>query len=188
MQQAVETTTNSFKPKDPNLGMILEIFFIKEDMKANANFQALSKAGIGSAHSTVTNKRIDQLQSHTISPIEQNVMYEKTLIEMAPVVNTIQTNQLSVAPSAAAASEPKTEMQIILAAITNLSNPTPPVVTKPKTKMRQILALLIAKVCSKNGRSGGGGGCDGLRNNNLNNNCNGCCKVSTKPNLHYKFY
>ena len=40
-------------------------FFIKEDLKATDNFQALSKAGIGSAHSAIANERIDQLQSHT---------------------------------------------------------------------------------------------------------------------------
>ena len=39
------------------------------------------------------------------------------------------------APSAAATSKPKTEIQTILAAITNLSNSTPPAVTKPKMEM-----------------------------------------------------
>jgi len=40
-------------------------------------------------------------------------------------------------------------MQTILAAITNLSCPTPPVVAKPKTEMQQIFALLTAKAGSE---------------------------------------
>ena len=107
---------------------------------------------------------------------------------MTHVVNTIQTNKSSVAPPLAAASEANTEMQTILAAITNLSNPTPSVVTKPKIEMQQILALLTAKASSENTGGGGGCRCRCNNNNNPNNSHNNCRKVSTKSNLRYKFY
>ena len=73
-------------------------------------------------------------------------------------------------------------MQTILAAITNLSYPTPPVVAKPKTEMQQI--LLTAKTGSNSTSLSGdpGGGSDN-QNTNTNNNCNGRCKVSVKRNL-----
>ena len=110
-------------------------FFIEEDLKATDNFQALSQAGIGSAHNTVTDERIDQLQSHTSSLIDRNATYDKALTDLALVVNTLQENQSSAPTPAPAASAPPTDMQTILAAITNLQQPTP-VITKPKTEMQ----------------------------------------------------
>ena len=125
-------------------------FFVREDLKATANFQALSKTGIGSVHSAITNEHIDQLQSHTSNLIEQNETYETALIKMAHVISTIQLNQSTAAPPPPPppppASKPSNEMQTILAAITNLNCPTPPVVAKPKTEMQQILALLTRTV------------------------------------------
>ena len=102
-------------------------------------------------------------------------------------------------------------MQAILSAITNLQQPICPVVPpKPKTKLQQILALLTSNAGNENSNSGGGGG--GRRNNNNNNNSGGGKnnnnnnnnnsgggnnsnntrskgrKVSTKPNVRYKYY
>ena len=93
MQQPVNGYYKRVQAKGPKSWNDKQQLFIKEDLKATDNFQALSKAGIDSAHSAVTNKRIDQLQSHTSSLIERNVTYEKTLTKMAHVVNTIQKNQ-----------------------------------------------------------------------------------------------
>ena len=113
---------------------------------------------------------------------------------MAHVVNTIQSNQSTATPSAAAAdaSAPTNEMKTILAAVTNLSCTTPPVVAKPKTEMQQILTLLTAQAGSENAGPGGGGGNNRRRNNNgnnnNNNNRNGGHRVSVKPNIQYKFY
>ena len=64
-------------------------FFIKEDLKATDSFQALSKAGICSAHNAVTDEGIDQLQSHTSSLIEQNATYNKALTKIALVINNL---------------------------------------------------------------------------------------------------
>ena len=66
-------------------------------------------------------------------------------MELALVVNNLQSNQSSAAQPAAAASEPKTEMQTILAAITNLSCPTPSVVTKPKPETVGQINMRIKK-------------------------------------------
>ena len=68
--------------------------------------------------------------------MERNATYGKALTEMAHVVNTIQTNQSTAVPSAAATdtSAPTNEMRTILAAITNLSRTTPPVVAKQRRK------------------------------------------------------
>ena len=68
-------------------------FFIKEDLKVTDNFQALSQAGIGSAHNAVTDERIDQLQSHTSTLIERNATYDKAMTDLALVVNSIQEKQ-----------------------------------------------------------------------------------------------
>ena len=88
-------------------------------------------------------------------------------------------------------------MQTIIAATTNLRQPTP-VITRPKKEMQQILALLTANAGNENNGGGGGGG--GRRNNNGNNNGgnnNGNNpnntrskgrKVSTTPTICYKFY
>ena len=111
MQQAVDDYHKLFQAEGTKSWNDTWKFFIKEDLKATDNFQALVKAGIGSAHSTITDKRINQLQSHTSGLLERNAMYKKALTDMAHVVNTIQTNQLSAAPSVAApASESKNEM------------------------------------------------------------------------------
>ena len=129
-------------------------------------------------------------------------MYKKALTELAHVVNTIQTNQSSAAAPSAAASEPKAEIQTSLAAIINLSHPNPPVSSKSKTEMQQMLALLTAKAGTENTSGGGGGGggsggssgsggsggCCNNNPNNPNNTRNNCCKVSTKPNIRYKHY
>ena len=143
-------------------------FFIAEDLKTSDNFQALSQAGISSAHNAITDKRIDQLQSHTSTLIKRNATYDKALTDLALVVNSLQDNQGSAPTPAPAASAPPTDMQTILVAITNLQQPTCPVVPpKPKTELQQILALLTANAGNKN--SGGGGGGNGSRRNNNNN-------------------
>ena len=102
---------------------------------------------------------------------------------MANVISTMQSNHSSAAPLAAAASESTNKMQTILAAITNLSRPTPPVITKPKTEIQQILALLTARAGSENAGGGGGGNRNRNNRNNNNGNSNGRCKVSIILNL-----
>ena len=83
-------------------------FFITEDLKASDNFQALSKAGIGSVHNAVTVERIDQLQNHTSTLIERNATYDKALTDLALVVNSLQENHtFTQAPTASA---PATDM------------------------------------------------------------------------------
>ena len=152
------------------------------------NFQALSKAGIGSAYSAINNECIDQLQCHT-TKLSNKASHETALTKVAYIINTIQSNQSDAAPSTAA-SRPPTEIETILVAITNLQRPVPPV-AKQKKEMQQILVLLTAKVGSKNADYGGGngGGNQNIRsNNNNNNNCNKGQHVSVTPNLRYNFY
>ena len=176
-------------------------------MKATDNFQTLSQAGIDSAHNAVTDERIEQLQSHISSLIDSNVTYDKALTDLALVVNTLKENQSSTATPAPAAGAPQNDMQTILAAITNLQQPTP-VITKAKTEMQHILALLTANAGNKNGGGGNRGGGNGERHNSNNNNNNGNNnnnnnggnnggnnpnnrngrRQSTTPNLRYKFY
>ena len=88
-------TTKKVQSEGPMSWNDTRKFFIQEDLKATDNFQALSQAGIGSAHNTVTDERIDQLQSHTISLIDRNATYNKALTDLALVVNTLQENQSS---------------------------------------------------------------------------------------------
>ena len=149
--------------------MILKKFFIKDDLKILDIYQALSKAGIGSAHNVVTDERIDQLQVNAQELMNKNATYKRALADMAHVVNTIQLNQSTAAPTAAATSAPANEMQIILNAITNLSRPVP-VVAKPMTEMQQILALLTAQAGGSKNSGPGGGGRNSQRRINNNNN------------------
>mmetsp|Transcript_13242 Transcript_13242/g.14192 ORF Transcript_13242/g.14192 Transcript_13242/m.14192 type:complete len:84 (-) Transcript_13242:310-561(-) len=79
------------------------------------------------------------------------------MTKMTYVINTIQSNQSNAASSLAVASQPPTEIETILAAITNLQRPVPPV-AKTKTEMQQTLALLTAKAGLENAGAGGGGG------------------------------
>ena len=175
MQQVVDDYNKLTQSSGPKSWNDTRQFFIKKNLKATDNFQALSKAGICSAHNTVTDEHIDQLQNHISSLIDRNATYDKALTELALVVNNFQTNQSSARTPAA--SEPQTEIQTILAAIANLRQPTCPVVTKPKTEMQQILALLTANAGNKN--NGGGGGC---RNNNGDNNNGGNNKSNNSNN------
>ena len=110
MQQAVNDCNKLFQVEGTKSWNYTRKFFIKEDLKATDNFQALSKAGIGSSHSAITNEHIDQLKSHTSNLIEWNLMYETVLTKMAHIISTIQSNQSTTAPPAAAASEPTNEI------------------------------------------------------------------------------
>ena len=85
-------------------------FFIQEDLKATDNFQALSQAGIDSAHNTVTDERIDQLQNHTSTLIDRNATYDKALTDLALAVNSLQEKTASAPTPAPAASAPPTDM------------------------------------------------------------------------------
>ena len=131
---------------------------------------------------------IYQLQSHTINLIKRNSTYKIALTQIAHIINNIQSNQSTAAPSVATASKPTNEMQTFLAAITNLSHPTPLVVANSKTKMQQILALLTAKGGLEITGTSGGGNQNNNNNNNNNNNHNCKQKISVKPNPRYKFY
>lgn len=82
---------------------------------------------------------------------------------MAHAINQIQEN---VAPPAASI-KPATDMQTILASITNLQVLAPAIAVKPQTKMKQVLVLLTHKADNENG-----GRC--RRNNN---NCTHTQKV-----------
>ena len=110
MQPAVDEYNKLVQSKRPKSWNDTRNFFTKEDLKATDTFQALSKDGIGSAHNVVTDERINQLQSHTSSLIDQNLTYNTALTELALVVNNLQANLSSAPPPAPAASEPKTEM------------------------------------------------------------------------------
>ena len=89
MQQAVDDYHKLVQAKEPKSWNDTRTFFIKEDLKATDNFQALSKADIGSVHSAITNERIDQLQSHTTNLINKAVTYEKAMTEMASPISHI---------------------------------------------------------------------------------------------------
>ena len=104
MQPAIDEYNKFVQSKGPKSWNDTRKSFIKEDLKATDNFQALSKAGIGSAHNTVTYERIGQLQSHASSLIDQNVTYNKALTELALVVNNLQANQSPAPPPSTVAS------------------------------------------------------------------------------------
>ena len=78
MQPEVDEYNKLVQSERPKSWNKTRKFFIKEDLKATDNFQALSKAGIGRAHNAVTNEHINQLQSHTSSLLDWNAMYDKT--------------------------------------------------------------------------------------------------------------
>ena len=108
MQQAVNNYNKIIQSGGPKLWNDTRKFFIKEDLKATNNLQALSKAGIGSAHNAVIDEHIDQLQSHTSSLIDQNTTWYKAITELALVVNNFQANQSSAPTPTYTASEPQT--------------------------------------------------------------------------------
>ena len=110
IQPAVDDFHKLVKLEGPKSWNDTRKFFIKEDLKILDNFQALSKAGIGSAHNVVNDERIDQLQVHAQELMDKNSTYERALTDMAHVVNTIQMNQSTAAPTEAANSAPQTEM------------------------------------------------------------------------------
>ena len=72
MQQAVSEYHKLVHAEGSKSWNDTQKFFIKEDLKILDNFQALSKAGIGSAHNVVTDKRIDQLQGNAQELINKN--------------------------------------------------------------------------------------------------------------------
>ena len=121
MQPAVDDYHKLVRSEGPKSWDDTRKFFIKEDLTILDNFQALSKAGIGSAHNVVNDERIDQLQVNAQELMNKNATYERALTDMAHVVNTMQMNQSTAAPTEAANSAPPTEMQTILNAITNLN-------------------------------------------------------------------
>ena len=79
MQQAVDNYNKLVQAERTKLWNDTQLFSIKEDLNTTDNFQTLSKAGIRSAHSVITNERIDQLHSHTSDLIEKNATYETAL-------------------------------------------------------------------------------------------------------------
>ena len=90
---------------------------------------------------------------------------------MANAINQTEEN----VPSPTALNRPATELQTILAAITNIqSRPAP--VAKPKTDMEQILSLLTPNTDN-----------NGVQRNTNNDNTCKQPKVEN-PNLPYKFY
>ena len=58
IQQPVDDYNKKVQSEGPMSWNDTRKFFIQEDLKATDNFQALSQAGIGSAHNTVTDERI----------------------------------------------------------------------------------------------------------------------------------
>ena len=91
------------------------------------------------------------------------------MLDIATAMSSGKENSPPLAPAyAPPATEPVSDLQQILAAITNSTKPAP--THKPKTELQQILAFLTTK-------AGGGGGGAGLRASRL--------KV---PTLRHRFY
>ena len=119
MQKVVDIYNKLVQAKGNKLWNDTCKFFIKEDLKATDNLQALSKAGIFSTYSAITKECIDKLKSHTSDLIRLNAMYEPALTKMSYIINTIQSKQSTTSPPVAAASGQTNRIQIILSAITN---------------------------------------------------------------------
>ena len=170
-QQAVADYNKEVKLNGAKTWDETRLFFVAEDLNITDNLSALSNAGIGSAHiafETQQNARIDQLQAAYQTLYTKNENYDIAFTEMANAINQTKENT----PPPSVSSPPPTELQTILAAITNIQSQSAPA-AKPKTDMEKILALLTTNAGNNGGR---------------NNDTTRKPPRIGKPNLRYKFY
>ena len=147
-------------------------YFVDRDLEYKDNQDSLSQAGIANSATTdvVVNDQIQQLQTALSSVMAKQEQSDSHIMDIATAMSSGKENSPPLAPAYAPPStEPVSDLQQILAAITNSTKPAP--TPKPKTELQQILAFLTTGA-----RGGGGGG--GQR----------ATRSSKVPTLRHRFY
>ena len=129
-------------------------FFVGKDLEYKDNQDSLSQAGIANSATTdvVVNDQIQQLQTALSSVMAKQEQNDLHMLDIATAMSNGKENSPPLNPAYAPPAAPASDLQQILAAITNSTKPTLP--PKPKTELQQILAFLTTKA----GGGGGGGG------------------------------